>query len=194
MSKRRVLVVEDEIDARELLVLGLQDLGYECQGAADGHQMLAAMRDSWDVLVLDIVLPGADGIELLNAVRTAGLSCSVVIMSSFASKERAIAALNSGADYLLEKPFDVAQLHAVLQNLAPARTASLESRVAEYTSLSPRERELVVYVLKGLSNEEVAHLGGINLQSAKNALSRIYAKIGVTNRRELFSLFVDDAP
>ncbi|MDX1504047.1 MAG: response regulator transcription factor [Thermoanaerobaculia bacterium] len=192
MKNRRVLIVEDEADSRELLQLGLTDLGYHCQTAEDGHQAIALLSEDWDALVLDIVLPGFDGLELVKAVRAGGLHCLCILVSSFADKDRAIAALNNGADYLLEKPFSIKTLDHLLQTLEP-RTPQLglRERVAGYGMLTEREQEFVFYVLKGLPNEQIARLAGIQLQSVKNALGRIYSKLGVASRTEMLLLFME---
>lgn len=190
MKNQRVLLVEDEDDARELLVLGLNKFGYACAGVATVRAALDRLEAGWDAVVLDLRLPDGNGIDLLTALRAGRVPCLCIIVSSFADKAAAIAALNSGADYLLEKPFGVATLHELLQLLESRRDTDLRRRLAAYTMLTEREQTLVQYVLKGIPNEELARLAGITLQSAKNALSRIYAKLGVASRHELFHLFL----
>ena len=192
MRNRRVLIVEDEPDARELLLLGLVERGYDCQAAADGHEAIDRLSEPWDALVLDIVMPGFDGLELVKAARAAGLASLCIMISSFADKERAIAALNSGADYLLEKPFGIDTLDRLLQSLEPRQQrAGLRQQIAAYGMLTEREQELVFYLLKGFPNDQIARLAGMRVQSVKNALGRIYRKLGVANRGEIFALFLE---
>jgi len=187
-----VLVVDDEIDARELAVSGLTRHGYEAISAFDGQDALNKMSDI-DVLVTDLVMPRMDGLGVLDAARTASPDAIRIVVTSFGDKDRVIAALNNGADYLIEKPFSIARLHEVIQRLLTERGGNqsiagiFNLRLATF-KLSEREQRLVTYVLKGLPNKEIASLVGVSEQSVKNSLFYVYKKLGVSSRSELFHL------
>ena len=188
----KVLVVEDEEDARELLVRGLIRHGYQAEGAVDGEAACSRLTVDLGALVTDLVMPRLDGLALLKRASTACPRALRVVITSFADKERAVAALNLGADYLVEKPFTVAQIHETLQRLARVRAdvplADLLHERLAVLALSAREEQLVVHVLKGLANKDIATLMSVSEQSVKNYLFQLYRKLGITSRGELFHL------
>jgi DNA-binding NarL/FixJ family response regulator len=187
-----VLVVDDEVDARELAVSGLTRHGYEAISACDGQDALKKL-DAIDVLVTDLVMPKLDGLSVLDAVRNASPEALRIVITSFGDKDRVIAALNNGADYLIEKPFSIARLHEVIQRLLTERSSTssiagiFNLRLASF-KLTDREQRLVTYVLKGLPNKEIASLIRVSEQSVKNSLFYVYRKLGVSSRSELFHL------
>jgi DNA-binding response OmpR family regulator len=111
----RVLVVEDEPNIRELVCLHLRHEGYVCDGVADGKQALGRIEaELFDLLVLDVMLPGLDGLSLVRAVRHGTNNRDVPIMMLTARREEAdkVVGLESGADDYLTKPFGVRELVA----------------------------------------------------------------------------------
>ncbi len=188
----RILLVEDEADARELLARGLTRLGFEVVTASGGDQAFRDLDDHIDVVVTDLLMPQGDGLTLLERVPLKNPTALRIVMTSFGDKERVLAALNRGADYLLEKPFSAAQLAGVLERLLHERadtTGDLDHLLQRRLSsleLTERERRFVVYVLKGLTNAELAEQLGLKEQSVKNALFGLYRKLGITSRGELF--------
>ncbi len=186
----RVLVVEDERDARELLVRGLERQGFIAAGAADGREAVELLGAGWDIVVTDLVMPRLDGLQLLAEINQRCPAILRVVITSFADKDRVVAVLNLGADYLLEKPFNAERLAAVLRSLldgkVPGQLTQFFQRRLSIMPLSPRERELVEHVLKGLGNKDIARVLGIGEQTVKNSLSVVYAKLGIASRAELF--------
>jgi len=111
----RVLVVEDEPNIRELVCLHLRHEGYTCEAVADGQAALArAQGETFDLMVLDLMLPGLDGLSLCRAVRNGRLNADVPILMLTARREEAdkVVGLESGADDYLTKPFGVRELVA----------------------------------------------------------------------------------
>jgi len=110
-----VLVVEDEPNIRELVCLHLGLEGYACESAADGKSALARVEaEPFDLLVLDVMLPGLDGVSLCRAVRRGSANRDVPILMLTARSEEAdkVIGLESGADDYLTKPFGVRELVA----------------------------------------------------------------------------------
>lgn len=192
MTGHRVLVVEDEQDARELLVRGLRRLGYDAEGAHDGLAAVERLAEGWQAVVTDLQMPRMGGLELLVEMQRLCPSAVRVVITSFGDKDRVLAALNNGADYLLEKPFTSQQLAEVLAKLVGEQSVDdrqvdqLFSRRLSSLPLTARERELVVLVLKGLPNKDIARQFGIGEQTVKNYLGTVYQKLGVNSRSELF--------
>jgi DNA-binding response OmpR family regulator len=111
----RVLVVEDEPNIRELVCLHLGLEGYACDGVGDGRAALARVEaDAFDLLVLDVMLPGLDGVSLCRAVRRGTMNRDVPILMLTARTEESdkVIGLESGADDYLTKPFGVRELVA----------------------------------------------------------------------------------
>jgi DNA-binding response OmpR family regulator len=114
----RVLLVEDEDLVGTMVRMNLAHAGYEVRWECTGDAGLAAAReDAADVLILDIALPGADGLEILAAVREAGLATPVLMLTARGDVASKVKALSLGADDYLPKPFDVEELLARVQAL-----------------------------------------------------------------------------
>jgi DNA-binding response OmpR family regulator len=111
----RVLVVEDEPNIRELVSLHLGHEGYACEGIADGQAALARTEaERFDLMVIDVMIPGLDGLSLCRAVRHGRLNHDVPILMLTARREESdkVVGLESGADDYLTKPFGVRELVA----------------------------------------------------------------------------------
>jgi DNA-binding NarL/FixJ family response regulator len=189
--KREVLLVEDEVDARESLARAFEREGYMCLLAATydeavsvsaGHELALA--------VVDIVL-GADdgaGLRLLPVIRSLVGRPPVIIVTAFADVARVKAALNGGASYLLEKPFRASDLLEVAMRVLSER-GDFQSHVdAAITraKLTEKEAEVARLLLKGLTAQEIATLGGNSDKTIRQHITQIYAKCGVSSRPEFF--------
>ena len=109
----RVLVVEDEPHIRELVCLHLSHEGYACAGVGDGRDaMKLTESERFDLLVLDVMVPGLDGLSLCRAVRNGQLNRDVPILMLTARRDETdkVVGLESGADDSLSKPFGVREL------------------------------------------------------------------------------------
>jgi DNA-binding response OmpR family regulator len=124
---KRVLIVEDDMHIADLLRLHLQDEGYQVTHCADGTQGLAQVRaGGWDALILDIMLPGVDGLEICRQARAMTTYTPIIITSARSSEVHRILGLELGADDYLPKPFSVLELVARVKALL--RRASAMSR------------------------------------------------------------------
>ncbi len=118
MTSRRILIVEDEKDIAELLALHLSSLCDEIVIARDGHEGLSlATGDQWAVIILDLRLPGPDGLEICRAVRTARPYQPILMLTSKSSELDRVLGLETGADDYLTKPFSVLELVARVRAL-----------------------------------------------------------------------------
>jgi DNA-binding response OmpR family regulator len=111
----RVLVVEDEPNIRELVCLHLGLEGYACDGVGDGREALKRTEgERFDLLVLDVMIPGIDGLSLCRAVRNGATNRDVPILMLTARRDESdkVVGLESGADDYLTKPFGVRELVA----------------------------------------------------------------------------------
>jgi DNA-binding response OmpR family regulator len=115
---KHVLIVEDDIHIADLLRMHLQDEGYQVTHCADGTQGLAQLRTGgWDALILDIMLPGVDGLEICRQARAMTTYTPIIITSARSSEVHRILGLELGADDYLPKPFSVLELVARVKAL-----------------------------------------------------------------------------
>ena len=180
MAKRWVLVIEDDEPIRRGIVDALAFKGYQTLEAGDGNAGLEmALRDTYDLLLLDLVLPGLDGLEILKQLRTARPTVPVIILTAKGEEADRVEGLNLGADDYVVKPFSVkellARVEAVLRRSPerpldvtevklPAGCADLARCEVRFndggrSSLSEREVELLRYLAanagRAVSREEI---------------------------------------
>ncbi len=101
---RDMLVVDDELAMRRLLTILLQEEGYDVTTASNGIETLERLEQmSFDVVVVDLMIPGMNGIELLKEIKHRVPGSEVIILTAYASIESAVAAIESGAYAFIEK-------------------------------------------------------------------------------------------
>jgi DNA-binding response OmpR family regulator len=112
----RILLVEDEPRAAQMLAKGLREQGYAVDLARDGHSALyqASLTD-YDAIVLDVMMPGLDGFEVCREIRRLGSSVPILMLTARDAVDSRISGLDSGADDYLIKPFDLGELLARLR-------------------------------------------------------------------------------
>jgi DNA-binding response OmpR family regulator len=162
----RLLVVEDECKVLRSLDRGLRAEGYEVVTAAtgeDGYRL--AVRQSFDCVVLDLMLPGRDGLQILSDLRRAGKKLPVLVLTARDAVEDRVIGLDAGADDYMIKPFAFAELLARLRTLlrreradreTTLRTGDLEMDLIERRvtrgradiSLTQREFEVLAYLVR----------------------------------------------
>jgi len=141
MADKRVLIVEDDADIAELMRMHLSDEGYVIERAADGQTGVRLLEaGQWDALVLDLMLPGIDGLEICRRARAMARYTPIIITSARSSEVHRILGLELGADDYLAKPFSVLELVARVRALlrrsdALARSAGLEAGSLELAGL-----------------------------------------------------------
>ena len=163
----RVLVVDDEANIAELVATALRYEGFDVRTAADGATALAAVRDhAPDLVVLDVMLPDADGFELQARIRSDGQHVPVLFLTARDAIEDRVRGLTLGADDYMTKPFSleelVARVHAVLRRTSGEASVShrlsfadleLDEETREVRrgrrriQLSPTEFSLLRYLL-----------------------------------------------
>lgn len=166
LTSARVLVVEDEPKTRDSIAEALQLDGATVTVASRGREMMACFdRETFDLVVLDWMLPGRDGLELLHDVRARGVQVPVLMLTARDGLKDRVAGLESGADDYLPKPFAleelIARCHALLrrpilstdaflscQDLRLDTRARRASRAGDPISLSPREVEVLEYLMR----------------------------------------------
>jgi DNA-binding response OmpR family regulator len=162
----RILVVEDEIKVAKALKEGLEDERYEAIIAQTGEDAFFRINtEQFDVIILDVMLPGRDGLQILTSIRRHGIHTPVLLLTARDTLEDRVAGLNSGADDYLVKPFAFAELlariRALMRRGRTAETLRLGvgdldmdlitrrvSRGGRNVDLTTREFELLEYLLR----------------------------------------------
>lgn len=151
-AQKRVLIVEDDAHIASLMRMHLRDEGYAVAHATDGDMGARLVeQESWDALVLDLMLPGVDGLEICRRARALAGYTPIIITSARSSEVHRILGLELGADDYLAKPFSVLELVARVRALlrrtdAMARPVSPESMLLDLHGLriDPLAREVAL--------------------------------------------------
>ncbi len=119
-----ILIVEDDPSIGKAVQKGMTEAGHECAWVKDGHQGLAEARSQkFDVVILDLLLPGISGLELLAKLRGDGIQTPVLALTALGTVGEKVLGLKQGADDYLVKPFDMAELLARIEALGRRATS-----------------------------------------------------------------------
>src|SRR4051812_46481387 len=195
MSEAALLLVDDDAPIRRMLERTLRAEGYSVSAAADGGAALAAVERSLpDAIVLDVTMPGLDGLAVTRRLRAKGLRVPILLLTARDAVHERVAGLDAGADDYLAKPFDVdelsARVRALLRRHAPPgetlafADVTLESGLARRggrdLELTRREAELLELLLRnarGVVTRELAldEVWGGEGEATPNAVDRYVA-------------------
>ncbi len=162
---------------------------------SDGHEAVAAaLEHSPDVVLMDLEMPGLDGIEATRAIKDGGSDARVVILTTFSDRERILGALDAGAvGYLLkdaEHDEIIRGVRAAAIGDAPLAPRAAREMIAERgpsqqgPDLSARERQVLRLVAHGLPNKLIARELEISEKTVKAHLTSVFAQLGVTDRTQ----------
>jgi two-component system OmpR family response regulator len=163
----RTLIIEDDAEAAEYLAKGLRESGHAAEVVGDGRDgLLQAATGRFDVLIVDRMLPGLDGLSLVHHLRATGHTTPVLFLSALGEVDDRVKGLRAGGDDYLVKPYAFSELLARIENLARRRTttpvatklafADLEldllsrkvTRAGRAIELQPREFQLLEVLLR----------------------------------------------
>ena len=200
----RLLVVDDHPVVRQGLRTFLETRAdFVVVGeAGDGDAAVAeAARLQPDVILMDLVMPGVDGLEAINRIRAADPGARILVLTSFASAEQVLPALRAGAAGYLLKDAAPAEVEAAIRAvhrgeglLDPAITATVLAEVsrpaaeadtdAGFASLTRREREVLALLGRGMTNATIARELFVAEKTVKTHVSSILAKLRLSDRTQ----------
>jgi NarL family two-component system response regulator LiaR len=197
----RVLIADDHAVVRQGLktFLELQDDIEVVEDVADGEAAVAAVeREAPDVVLMDLVMPGVDGVEAIRRIKEGRPQARVLVLSSFLDDERLFPAVRAGAAGYLLKDVEPRELVKAIRTvhggealLHPAVAARLMDEFAagrapepSADGLTDREREVLTLIARGLANKLIARELSISEKTVKAHVSSILGKLGVSDRTQ----------
>jgi len=208
----RILIVDDQDDIRAGIraMLLLDPALVVVADLSDGLQVVPFLRDHpIDLVLMDIRMPGIDGVEATRRIRAEhpAEKVRIIVLTTFDQDEIVLAALRAGANGFLSKTVSPAELIAGINEvvggggaLSANATAALIGHMADnpppivdqgllrrFDYLTPREREMIILVARGLSNEEIAGQMFVSPLTVKTHVVRAMTKVGARDRAQLVS-------
>jgi DNA-binding response OmpR family regulator len=191
----KILLIEDEPSVASIINKSLSESGYSISIAPDGHTGLDfALTNDFDVILLDIMLPGINGMQLCKTIRDHKIDTPILFLTALGTTENIVAGLNAGADDYLVKPFKFVELEARIRTLARRRGAPVEqeeifragelhvnrsSKIVklkgEQVSLTATEFRLLEFLVRNTNKvvsriEILEHVWGINFNMGTNVV------------------------
>lgn len=184
MSKRRILVVDDEADIRRLVATALDASGYDVHLAANGEEALrVAARYLPDLVLLDIMMAGMDGYAVYDRLRARpiDLRSPIVFLTARTQIDEKLLGFQKGAADYVTKPFHIRELLARVKvhlgELAPLRGDTPNP-------LTPRELEVLGLLAGGKTYKQLAYALELSQSTVRNHLHNVYHKLDVVDRAQ----------
>jgi FixJ family two-component response regulator len=188
-------VVDDDAAIRDAVSVLLQTRGLRSRTFPTAEAFLASLTDTAPVCaVVDVCLPGMNGLELQEELATRKIEASLVIMTGQASVPMAVEAMSAGALHFIEKPLDPQALLEVIDEARAHRDAIAEQSAkrqqtqARLERLTPREREVLALLVDGHMNKVIAGRLGISTRTAEHHRAHIMAKLEAPTLSHLIRL------
>lgn len=193
----RVYIIDDEAMIRRMLKRALDHAGMLTRTFDSGDQLLEAIDDlEPGVMLLDIRMPGRDGLQVLDALGGLTRVHGVLMLSSHGDVSTAVRAIQAGAIDFIEKPFStshlverVKQVHETVRSRQSERTAAMDAEV-RVGILSEREKEVGRELTTGQTNKEIAKKLGLSPRTVEAHRARLMKKLDVTSVAEIVRIFV----
>jgi FixJ family two-component response regulator len=198
---RTIYIVDDNTEFRRSAQWWLASAGYSVVDYADPADALVDLQahppPGPACLLLDVRMPGMSGLDLHDRLRARGVQLPIVYMSGHGDVPLAVQAMQKGAVSFIEKPFAEAALEAALERaFAPAADLPPDAAAAEWqerlASLTPRERELLGWVIEDKLNKTIADLMGISIKTVELHRKRVMDKLGATSATHLIKMVVSE--
>lgn len=195
MTEKLVYLVDDEEAIRRSAGFMLRTSGFKVESFASGVEFLKDVRDlPLGCVLLDIRMPGMDGLEVQQALIERGVAMPVVIMTGHGDVNIAVRAMKAGAIDFIEKPFEKAVLMAALDQAqarldrSGQRRTNAEEAATRLKILTPREREVLDGLVEGLPNKTIAFDLGISPRTVEIHRANLMAKLEVRSLSEALRL------
>ena len=212
MSNRTIYIVDDNVEFLESTRFWLSGAGFDVKTCSDPREAIEtlAQRDRGEpaCLMLDVRMPQLSGLDVHDALHERGAQLPVIYMSGHADVPLAVQAMRKGAVTLLEKPFDEGALEAAIESAfsepapdpaaatttaEPSDAAGDEARArfaAREARLTPRERQVLSFVIQGIYNKNIADRIGLSIKTVELYRARGMGKLQARSVAELTRMMV----
>ncbi|WP_017931806.1 response regulator transcription factor [Robiginitomaculum antarcticum] len=190
-----VTIVDDDEAVRDSLTLLLQTNRFDVAVFKSGDDLLKS--DLFKItgpILLDVRMPGRDGLETLTQSLEVNPKLHIIMMSGHADVEMAVKALRCGAKDFIEKPFHMAHILSSLARVNTTVTQNLQRNVLKakgeerLATLTPREREVMAYLVEGKPNKIIAAKLGLSVRTIETHRAHLISKLNVKSLPELVRL------
>lgn len=196
-AQQPVFIVDDDPSVLDSLSILLQTSGIRtiCYGSAQAF-LDACAPGTTGCLLLDVQMPGMNGLELQQRLNRAKIRIPTIIITGHGNIATAVKAMKSGAFDFLEKPYREAEIIGKIRNaLASLEPLDVEAEAlagfpGRYAGLTDREQEVFREMVKGQANKTIARALGISYRTVEIHRSRVLQKMGVKNLSELIRLAI----
>ena len=197
MDKLKILIVDDHAILRMGLasLLNSKDEVEVVGDAANGSSGIKkAQKLKPDVVIMDLMMPGMDGCETTRRLMAQDPDAKVLILTTFGTSDVINRALEAGAKGAIMKNCDFEELLTAIRTVADgkdyvsAEIKRILSKDPPVAALSPRQKEILASIVRGLSNPEIAKQLGISLDMVKEHVETLFQKIGAANRAEAVAI------
>lgn len=188
----KVIIVDDDEAIRDSLSMLLESVGRPCMAFASGEELLERFDPDWSgCMLLDIRMPGIGGMELQQRLIDRGSRLPIIFITGHGDVPMAVEALHKGAFDFVQKPFRDQEL---LDRIEQAVETDVEKRSEQeqidaiherYETLTPREKEVMEFVVKGLANKVIAMDLGLSQRTVEVHRARVMEKMRVRSLAEL---------
>jgi two-component system response regulator FixJ len=195
-GKRIVHVVDDDAAVRRALVRLLRSEGLEAVTYETAQAVLnAAQSLSSGCILLDLQMPGMDGLELLDRLGELGIELPVIVVTGHGDVPTAVRAMKAGAVDFIEKPIDETQLFAAIDAALAEKKFAVRDRVVAGATermalLSPRERQVLEAIAVGRPSKLIAYDLGISVRTVEVHRAHMLDRLGVRNMAEAIRIAV----
>jgi RNA polymerase sigma factor (sigma-70 family) len=190
-----VFLVDDDAAVRDSLGRLLEAAGLRVEHYASAEEFLAGYRPGEaGCLVLDVAMPGMNGIELADVLAARGIQLPIIYLTAHGDIPMSVRAMKAGAEDFFEKPVKgealIARIHEALARDSRRRDDNAISSAAreKLSRLTPREREVMTLAIHGHQNKEIARRLGISHRTVELHRSRVMRKTGTATLLELASM------
>jgi len=193
LESRLICIIDDDASVRDSLSIMLGLKGFDCRTYESSETFLSALPERSCCIVLDLNMMGMSGLDLQEKLSRTHAPMEVIFLTAFADVDvMRRAFLNQAIDFL-EKPVVMPLLLSAIERAFDRlkSTAVLQKHVQSLEALTPREREVMVAITKGMTHREVGELLGISPRTVEVHKGRVMEKLGVKTLAELVRLSID---
>lgn len=191
MSDKTVHLIDDDEGVREALTVLLTEAGYAVRSYKSGLDFLATFDPkAQGCIVSDIRMPGLDGLELQQRLRTLSITLPLIFITGHGDIQMAVQAIRGGASDFIEKPFDENILMGALERefsrkVSPVKPEEGDETRRKLAALTPRECEVLDCMIDGKPNKVTAHALGLSIRTVETHRAHVMQKMGVASLSEL---------